>query len=80
MQTKSESLKSWDVDLVLRTILEQVTWSLADVADNKWSRWLRDRKDSQLNIINYQSHHWQWSNVFVKYNSDFDDDSVTFAA
>jgi len=35
MQTKSESLRSQDVDLVLRTILEQVIQSFADVADDK---------------------------------------------
>jgi len=77
---RSESSRSQDVNLVLRTILEQVTRDLADVANNRQSHWLRSRKNSWLNIIDYQSHHWQWSNVFVKYDSEFDDDSVTFAA
>ncbi len=61
-----------------------MSWSLADVADDRRFRLirLRDRKDDWLNIINYQSRHcWQESsNAFVRYNSDFDDDSVMFAA
>ncbi len=80
MQTKSESSRSRDIDLVLRAILEQVTWDLADVADDRRSCWLRGRKDSWSNIIDYRSHHWQWSSAFVRYDSDFDNDSATFAA
>ncbi len=53
---------------------------LADVADDWWSHWFRDRKDSWLNIINYRSYHWQESSAFVRYDSDFDDDNATFAA
>ncbi len=53
---------------------------LADVADDKRSCWLRDRKDDRLNIIDYRSCYWQWSSAFVRYDSDFDDDSATFAA
>ncbi len=58
--------------------------SFANVADDKRFRSIRlkDRKDDRLNIINYQSHHyWQESSsAFVRYDSDFDNDSATFAA
>jgi len=55
--------------------------SLADVADDKWSCWFRDRRDDKLNIIDYQSHHWQWSSsIFIRYDSDFDDDSAKLTA
>ncbi len=79
---KDESLRCKDINLVLRAILEQVTWDFADVADDKRFRSIRfrNKKDNRLNIIDYQSHHWQWSNMFVRYDSDFDDDSATFAA
>ncbi len=52
-------MRSKDVDLVLRAILEQMFQSLADVADDRQfcSIRLKDRKDDRLNIINYQSHH-----------------------
>ncbi len=56
---------------------------LADVADDKWfcSIRLKDKKDDKLNIINYQSRHWQWSSsAFIRYNSDFDDDSAKLTA
>ncbi len=78
---RDESSRSQSTDLVLRAILEQVIWDLADVADDRRFRSirLRSRKDDRLNIINYWSHHWQWSNAFVRYDSDFDDDSATFA-
>ena len=74
---RDESLRSRSVDLVLRTILEQMIWDFADIADDRQSDWLKDRKDSRkddrLNIIDYQSHHWQWSSsMFIRYNSDFD--------
>ncbi len=78
---KNECMKCRSVNLVqLKAILEQMIEDLADVADNWWSCWLRNRKDSQLNIIDYQSCYWQRSSAFIRYNSDFDDDSVTFAA
>jgi len=58
-----------------------VIWDLADIADNRWSDWLRDRKDSRLNIINYRNHHEQWSSsTFIRYNSDFDDDNAKLTA
>jgi len=77
---KDESLKSQSIDLVLRTILEQVTRDFADVADDRWSCWLKDKRNDWFNIIDYWNHHWQWSSAFVRYNRDFDDDSATFAA
>jgi len=62
-----------------------VIWDLADIADDKQSDWLRNRKNSQLDIFNYQSYHcWQWSSsAFIRYDCDFDndsdDDNATFA-
>jgi len=41
------------IDLVLRAILEQMIEDLADVADDKRSCKLRDRRDDRLNIIDY---------------------------
>ncbi len=77
-------MKCRSINLVLRTILEQMFQDLADVADDRWFRSIRlkDRKDDKLNIIDYQNHHcWQESSsAFVRYDSDFDDDSATFAA
>ncbi len=78
---RSESLRSRSVDLVLRAVLWQVTWDLASIADDRWSCWFRDKRDDRLNIIDYQSHHKQWSsNTFIRYNSDFDDNSVKLTA
>ncbi len=58
-----------------------MTWSFASIADDKWSCWLKDRKEDRLNIIDYQSHHWQWSsNAFIRYDSDFDDDNAKLTA
>ena len=69
------------VNLVqLRAILEQMIKNLANVADNWWFHWLKDRKDNWLNIIDYRSCYWQRSSAFIKYDSNFDDDSATFAA
>ncbi len=47
--------------------------NFANVANNWWSRWLRDKRDSWLNIINYQSCYWQKSSMFIRYDNDFDD-------
>ncbi len=66
-----------------------MTQDLASIADDRQSCWLRDKEDDRLNIIDYQSRYWQWSsNMFIRYDHDFnddsdddsDDDSATFAA
>ncbi len=77
---KSECTRCRSVDLVqLKAILEQMIENLTDVADNWWFHWLKDKRDSQLNIIDYQSCYWQKSSAFIRYDSDFDDDSAMFA-
>ncbi len=54
---------------------------LANIANDKRSDWLRCKKDSQLDIFNYQSRHcWQRSNTLFRCNDDFDDDHATFAS
>jgi len=56
---KDESSRSRDINLVLRAILEQVTRSFANVANDRRFRSirLRNRKDDKFNIIDYQSYH-----------------------
>ena len=78
---KDKSLRSRSINLVLKTVLWQVTWDVASIANDRWSCWFRDKKDNKLNTIDYQSHHKQWSsNAFIRYNSDFDDDSAKLTA
>ncbi len=78
---RSEYTRCKSINLVqLRVILEQIIESLANVADNWWFHWFRNRKDNQLNIINYQSCYWQRSSTFIRYNNDLSNDSATFAA
>ncbi len=80
---KNECIRCKSVDFVLRAILEQMSWNLADVADDKQFRSIRlkDKKDDRLNIIDYWSRHWQWSSsMFIRYDSDFGDDSAKLTA
>ncbi len=74
-------MKCRSVNLVqLKAILEQMIKNLADVADNWQSCWFKDKKNNQLNIIDYWSYYWQRSSTFIRYDSDFDDDNATFVA